>query len=753
MKKPNNKKKNKSIKYLILLISCFVLFLALGYSSFSANLSIEDGLAIVRVDKNVRVTGITVDSTSNGGAVTDVEYTVDKVYADIRMPQQNSTVSFDVSVKNYGNVEMGIESITLPASLQNIFDVTITDYTLRDKIRDNNDTCESAVEGCTLSINRTIGITLSYKTGAYDSNNYTFDDLPLEIVFKEMHTITFTGFTILHPPKEARCVMDGYNYSYNIGPYDTLLVREGGVNTQNYTIDANNVISFTNVTDDMEIIISEIMIPVNITINPNTANIAYTLNGSPQTAVTGTLSTSVPIGSDIDIDVTAYGYKELTKHYDVDYNIIDSLTMDTVYYLVVNTDQTGTNIAYHTSIDATVHNVSSIDEEFDPGVIVYITCTKENYKTVNKSYTMNQHYNETIHMIRQYKYKAIPSDPAVQNFTLSENGGTAYSINANQYYYIDEDTDLVLTASADGYRTKTIPHNDMSGDITDTVTLTKTYTYTATFNTPAASATGASLKISVNDETAYSITSGQTYVFDTGTKIVLTASADGYRTQTITTNSLTSNTTKTVTLLKYYTFTLTTNVSGATFTLNNTGESKSVSGTTATIRACKDDVVTYNVTKAYYRNNSSLPTNNDGNKTWTMLEADKSVNIDLYQNIKSGTFEVITENNGLVVSKSSNGTRTFTDRMSSHCTKITRTTFDLERVTNNRVILDFLVNGSSIKNWSPSGVGKPQDLTMSWTYSGSYPPTNTFGVKMTNNQTIWGATLNNMYYYIEYAVE
>ena len=104
--------------FIIILIITSVI--TVGFSAWNSQIIISDTQIVVRTDKNVRITSLIPNSekTTNGGLSKAEDYDVDKIYADISLLNSNSTVAYEVTVRNYGNVEVGISQISLPESLK-----------------------------------------------------------------------------------------------------------------------------------------------------------------------------------------------------------------------------------------------------------------------------------------------------------------------------------------------------------------------------------------------------------------------------------------------------------------------------------------------------------------------------------------------------------------------------------------------------------------------------------------------------------
>lgn len=64
MIKKKNKVKNYTFIYISLIILS-VLLLSVGFSAFQNSLSIDDTKAIVRIDKDIRIMGVSIDSVND----------------------------------------------------------------------------------------------------------------------------------------------------------------------------------------------------------------------------------------------------------------------------------------------------------------------------------------------------------------------------------------------------------------------------------------------------------------------------------------------------------------------------------------------------------------------------------------------------------------------------------------------------------------------------------------------------------------
>ena len=183
--KKRYKHKNKKFSIIISSLVMCVLFLTIGFSSFSNNLSIGAS-AIVRVEKDIRVGSITVSNSTSSAYSNWEDYNVDSISASVGLPSQNSSITYDVVVTNIGNTEMGILSITgLPSNLT----YSISNYNLKDTLCDDHTSTQ-----CKLGAVSTLHITIGYKDNGYNSNNVNYN-LNMKFDFKRVYSITYSGFS------------------------------------------------------------------------------------------------------------------------------------------------------------------------------------------------------------------------------------------------------------------------------------------------------------------------------------------------------------------------------------------------------------------------------------------------------------------------------------------------------------------------------------------------------------------------------
>lgn len=174
---------NKFIKIIPITLFICIIFLSVGFASFSSNLSISDIKASVRNVKDIRVTNFYAIEGENGAESTWEEYSSDVIASNILMPNIDSTISYKIEITNLGNTIMMIDNITgLPDNMT----YEIENYELNKKICDD----DKEFDSCILGIQKEIIIKIMYKENAeiIDDDqliqlNIDFEEYTYQIVF------------------------------------------------------------------------------------------------------------------------------------------------------------------------------------------------------------------------------------------------------------------------------------------------------------------------------------------------------------------------------------------------------------------------------------------------------------------------------------------------------------------------------------------------------------------------------------------
>lgn len=254
----NNKKATRAIVITGIVIAFFVLFLCVGYAAFESSLFVDSFDVSVQVDQDVRITNVVASTSENGGISSSTDYGVDYLLTSFSLPNDTSTVMYEVTVKNFGNTEVAITDISLPEALQGILDLEIIDYTIGNVITDNAETCVDSVDGCKLDIMRTFYVKVKYLTGAYDGTNTTFNNTVIQFTFGEpavpQFNVTYDGMT--NPGSWPTTVNEGSDLVINFGDVNLMVlsVKVGSTVFYAGSYDfTDNVLTVPGITGDVEV--------------------------------------------------------------------------------------------------------------------------------------------------------------------------------------------------------------------------------------------------------------------------------------------------------------------------------------------------------------------------------------------------------------------------------------------------------------------------------------------------------------------
>ena len=223
------KLKKKHIIYASLLIGIFSLFIfcTIAYSAINGTVKIS-GNAYARAEADVRITDFRLASSNNATSSYE-EFGKNHIMTDVELVNSSSSISYYVEVSNYGNNSVGIFDITgLPSGVS----YTIDDYTLKDKICDDSNTCSGF-------LNQTYIITLR------SSGSYT-GSIKLDFDFRPFLNITYEGISGNYRNE----FIAGDHVSINVGYLD--FVYAYGEEDFDYEYDSP-IISFWDAWCDVEI--------------------------------------------------------------------------------------------------------------------------------------------------------------------------------------------------------------------------------------------------------------------------------------------------------------------------------------------------------------------------------------------------------------------------------------------------------------------------------------------------------------------
>ena len=165
-------KKYKIICSIIIL--CAVLFVTVGFSAFNKELFVDDVTGFFEVYKDVRLTDAKFERSTTGVVANNIENGIYNLYAQVILPNADSSVTFRVDMTNYGEREQVLMNI---AGLPDNLEYELENYTFYDKICDPN-------WNCNLGVTKELLITIKHKDDleiSYPDN--TVYNLNLEFQF------------------------------------------------------------------------------------------------------------------------------------------------------------------------------------------------------------------------------------------------------------------------------------------------------------------------------------------------------------------------------------------------------------------------------------------------------------------------------------------------------------------------------------------------------------------------------------------
>lgn len=258
--KKRKNQKNKIPLIIFAFVLCSLLLISVGFSAFSSDLTIGDIMAIVRVQKDIRISGINVKSVNNA-TVSYTDYNVKNTSMGIELPSSDSSAIFDVSVLNIGNVEMGLFAINgldsnlkyeiVNSSYVGSGDEYYHSYSLRDKLCDNSD-----FSRCKLGSTTHLLIEVSYRDSANFNPSKVFYPITLEYDFREIAKIDYDSkllSTVVGTPVSSVIVGDSLSITFSSEHHanDLSIISGDSVLVPNYDFTVeNNVLVIDEIRGD-----------------------------------------------------------------------------------------------------------------------------------------------------------------------------------------------------------------------------------------------------------------------------------------------------------------------------------------------------------------------------------------------------------------------------------------------------------------------------------------------------------------------
>ena len=181
------------------IILILILTLTVGFSAFVSEMSISNLVAEVRLHEDVRITGVSVVSSVNGG-MNSLDYDENSIIGNINLKGANSTVTLEVEITNFGNTYYGIYGIF---NYDNVLYKQLDGYEYCDMLCDENGKCNL---GSVSKFNVTIGYDY------YDAVNKNHE-LRLDFDFKKFYSVTYSGIDNNNYPNY---VMEGQDLIFEL---------------------------------------------------------------------------------------------------------------------------------------------------------------------------------------------------------------------------------------------------------------------------------------------------------------------------------------------------------------------------------------------------------------------------------------------------------------------------------------------------------------------------------------------------------
>lgn len=231
------RRQKKKLTFLLLVFAFFACFTfsTIAYSAISSTMNIS-GDAYARVDADIRITSFKLSSSTSNGISHYEEYSKNTISSKIQLFafEDVKSVTYDIEVTNYGNVDMGIFDITgLPSGLS----YEIINYNLKDKLCDDTGKCNGMAK-------KTFQIKITGSPGTYE--------FVLNIDFRQYHQITYKNIDSYNYPKY---VIDGGTLNVTFQEkLQRISILSNGTQVAYYdSVTSGQTISLNNITNDIEI--------------------------------------------------------------------------------------------------------------------------------------------------------------------------------------------------------------------------------------------------------------------------------------------------------------------------------------------------------------------------------------------------------------------------------------------------------------------------------------------------------------------
>ena len=226
------------------------------------------------IKKQIRVTGINVDDTTDGVISKGEKYYINKLMTSFILPNSTSTITYRIEITNFGIQEMGIYEIT---GLPDYLTYELSNYELKDKICDEDGKCNSGI------VKDDILLTIKYSDQTINPSIINHN-ISLDLKFKNMYVVTYNGITNDGYPTS---IIEGDTLKINFGKYapSGIKIYNNGVEANDYIysngilndyVMENNIEIVNYPTPEKPVIDNEGLIPVVISDNGDVTTISAT---------------------------------------------------------------------------------------------------------------------------------------------------------------------------------------------------------------------------------------------------------------------------------------------------------------------------------------------------------------------------------------------------------------------------------------------------------------------------------------------
>ena len=220
-------------KVFLLTIAILLLFYiqTIAYSAINGTITIK-GDAYARVEADVRITDFYINDTTNSAISMYENYTKNTINSFIKLTN-NSSITYNIEIINYGNIDTGIYSIDgIPEGIY----YSIENYELKEKMCNDLQQCNGYA-------------VMNYKLKIYTNENSYEGTINLHFDFREFHKISYVGFDGTY----ITDVIDGdsISVSFNNENIDLAIVNSQSTVFSKYE---NKKLMLNNIIDDIEVV-------------------------------------------------------------------------------------------------------------------------------------------------------------------------------------------------------------------------------------------------------------------------------------------------------------------------------------------------------------------------------------------------------------------------------------------------------------------------------------------------------------------